>query len=443
MKHEIPALLSIARRQEENIANKLHREYGGHRVRIYYRDRCCEGADHPEQAVFFLIFRDLLGIKGDFWHRLNDLTKGLDSSEPGLISQILSRISKETFDKHNVDLNDVAELLKRCKKAGKGVKSGIKVTHSDYYLEAKLPKYKELVRDSIPGGKELGCRYRKAFQDLLKEAEARKKDGKSTGWKETVVDAAGNVLIKGFDEFWNSFLFHAERGCWSDGMPVASMFEKIGKKYVAADPEKKGANAYLRGRGTGPAESNNSITNRVADHVSWIGEEKAGWHTLKMIARINKRIDIYHTIDEDEDEDGGDQRDQQYVVPSKDEQEDGEPFVWRVHEINERMRDLVKAVPFPRVRAPTTGRDEKDLLFGFKFRDVHAHGNAEARIAELRERHAASSRSRFGGSAQRACGHTVQDMCTHVHISIYAHVYMPIHMSAHMSTHYTHVHTHV
>lgn len=114
LRHELPAIKSLARRQEANIANPRHPEHGGRRVRVYYRDRCCDGRNNPSEAVFFQIFCELLGVKGDFWHRLHGLTQGLDHGEPGIVSGILSLVSKATFDKHGADLRDVGELLKRC-----------------------------------------------------------------------------------------------------------------------------------------------------------------------------------------------------------------------------------------------------------------------------------------------------------------------------------------
>ena len=136
---------------------------------------------------------------------------------------------------------------------------------TNLYLEARRPKYKQLIRDRIPGGKELGDRYRALFDELLKEAEQRKKDKKKTGWKETVIDEVGRVLIKGFDEYWNNFLFHAERGCFSDELELADMFVNVGKRYVEADPEHKGADVYHRVRGTGIPEANNKTTNQVVN----------------------------------------------------------------------------------------------------------------------------------------------------------------------------------
>ena len=120
--------------------------------------------------------------------------------------------------------------------------------------------------------------------------------------------------------------------------------------------------------------------------ISMISEDKAGWHTLKYIMCINKRVDMRPKM-EDEEEHTDEAGASKLSEHARDSQEDGEPFVWRVHEINESMRDLVDAVPFPKVRPPTKGRPAEDLLCGFKFRDAHANADVQATIAELRQRH--------------------------------------------------------
>jgi hypothetical protein len=244
------------------------------KVQYAYSDTCCGGLKDPNLHWFLKIWPGAISWpKKDLFHGFKTMT----AFTAGVT--------------HDLNAIYAADLSRRCllfDDVGKTAAAHRYILKKNANLTVELAReqvmkekgYKKTIKNCVPCGRILAAEIRDAFVNIqrLDEQRAVQAQAANKGYKKYVKKAIPDVRI-GTAKAVENAIFHAERGFWSDPLPMDEMNVSIDPD----DPESE----QLRIRSTSGGESCNNAIGTLVDSVGRMGPILAYMKLMIQVHRWN------------------------------------------------------------------------------------------------------------------------------------------------------------